>query len=162
MKWQHLPKNRNGRLAHLQCELCEAGHAIAKVNRWGGHSRNPDKPDDPIENPCNIGELLFELWDIEYAVNAVMPDIVAFLKPELIANMRAAWETKAYQPEDDDQLELGLESDVPMRKCMVCDGVGAISTVVGKNTLKEVCKTCKGRGLVSANEPSPGEDGEEK
>lgn len=92
------PKHRNARLQHLGCELTEAAHTIFKIQRFGANSYNPEKNNDVMDvtNPSNVGELIMELWDVEYAARAAMPDIVGFLGEDMVRALRAEWERKAF------------------------------------------------------------------
>lgn len=156
MKHKHAPTNRNQRLAHLQCELCEAGHAIAKINRWGAHSKNPEGPDDPILNPPNIGELLLELWDVEYAINQLMPDIVQFLRADYVQRLREHWVATALPPPPPTE----PAREFVVVKCPECGGLGRRRTQIdAKRTTMETCQTCNGLGEVRT---SPGENEETK
>lgn len=102
MKYQYVPgdapSQRNARLAHLGCELTEAGHAIFKIQRWGGHSAHPQAESYNGQPINNVGELLLELWDVEFTARAILPDIVRFLGEDRVRELRTFWESRALPP----------------------------------------------------------------
>lgn len=122
MKHQYVPGSepsaRNARLAHLGEELSEALKAIFKIQRWGGQSAHPE-PESYNGKPINnVGDLLLELWDVEYAARASLPDIVRFLGEERVRELRTLWESQATPPpgtiQDGDQppIPTGHEPDM--------------------------------------------------
>ncbi len=141
MDYRFLPnddaRNRNGRLFHLGCEATEVASAIFMIQRFGAHSRNPLKDGDEVTNPNNVAQLLLELWDLEYAARAAIPDLCTYLGDELVANLRKHWESKAYPPAPSPE----------MKTCPTCDGSGVKLAMTGQ---EGNCGQCGGSGRVAS------------
>lgn len=152
MKWQYLPRDRNGRLAWLECELAEGSQAIGRIHRFGANSCDPSKEMDPVKNPNNIGQLLLEMWDIEMAMRSLYADVAQFLGEDQVKALREYWQSLAFPPEQPVDASQSTQMG-PTVACMACEGKGyVVESVTEKLKSKSICGICEGSGRVAATE----------
>jgi hypothetical protein len=142
MDGRFIPKNRNERLAHVECEIGELTQAIGRMHRWGAHSRDPDLA--PTE-PTNAEHIVLEMWDLQYAINATMKDLAQFIGDARIRELQVMWATKAHVPQQDAE----PPPEVVRSVCPTCEGRKMIEEKLPTgHTLRQACSTCSGRGFV--------------
>lgn len=100
MDYRFLPKDRNGRLAHVVCEAGELIAEIGRFQRWGGNSRFPA---DDISKLTNAEAVLREIWDLREAIAACESDLAEHVGATRVRWLREDWEIMAYPPQHQEE-----------------------------------------------------------
>lgn len=137
MRWQFKPKDRSGRMAHLQTECAELLRAIGNATRFGISSSNPLE----INGLVVADEILMEIWDVQETCGAAMADLKEYLGPERVQRLRMMWEAKAYPT-----VAAAGPADADSAPCGTCYGSGKI-TEQGCDGVRH-CMVCSGTGFI--------------